>query len=81
MQPYAGLRDHVICEYPAAPKKLAQDIAANPILRDADGEISLPDRPGLGIEIDTRAITKYLVDVNISVNGSTLFASKRFIST
>ncbi len=81
LQPYAGLRDHVICEYPAAPKKLAQDIAANPILRDADGEISLPDRPGLGIEIDTRAITKYLVDVNISVNGSTLFASKRFIST
>lgn len=77
LQPFAGLKDHVICEYPAAPKKLAQEIAANPILRDGNGEISVPDRPGLGIEVDTTAIAKYLVDVKIEVNGRRLFDSPR----
>jgi L-alanine-DL-glutamate epimerase-like enolase superfamily enzyme len=78
LQPYAGLADHVLCEYPAAPKALAREIAANPIHRDTNGEISVPDRPGLGIEVDTGAIEKYRVDVTIAVNGTTLFVSPRF---
>ncbi|WP_421693694.1 mandelate racemase/muconate lactonizing enzyme family protein [Aestuariivirga sp.] len=77
LQPFAGLKDHVICEYPAAPKKLAQEIAANPILRDSNGEISVPDGPGLGIEVNTQAIEKYIIDVKIEVNGRPLFASRR----
>ncbi len=79
LQPFAGLAEHVICEYPAAPKQLAIDIAANTILRNADGEISVPDSPGLGIDVNTSALEKYLVDVNITVKGIPLFASKHFI--
>ena len=76
LQPYAGLKDHHICEYPAAPKALAREIAANPILPDASGEIAAPDRPGLGIEINTSALQKYLVDVEITVQQKKLFASQ-----
>ena len=79
LQPYAGLPDHVICEYPAAPKALAREIAANPLLRDAGGEIAIPDRPGLGVDVDVSAIAKYLVDVRIEARGETLFSSPRLL--
>jgi len=77
LQPYAGLSDHRICEYPAAPKALAREIAANPILPDANGEISVPESPGLGIDINKAAIQKYLVDVEISVQHKPLFRSAK----
>jgi L-alanine-DL-glutamate epimerase-like enolase superfamily enzyme len=79
LQPYAGLADHVICEYPASPKALARAIAANPLLRDAEGEIVISDRPGLGIDVDVNAIAKYLVDIRIEVKGETLFSSPRLL--
>jgi L-alanine-DL-glutamate epimerase-like enolase superfamily enzyme len=77
LQPFAGLADHRICEYPMEPQSLARDIAANPILPDGNGEISLPDAPGLGITVDTRAIAKYLVDVEISAKGTLLYRTPR----
>jgi L-alanine-DL-glutamate epimerase-like enolase superfamily enzyme len=73
LQPYAGLADHRICEYPAAPKALAREIASNPILPDRDGLLSLPDAPGLGIDVDTEAIGKYLIEAEIIVNGRSLY--------
>jgi L-alanine-DL-glutamate epimerase-like enolase superfamily enzyme len=79
LQPYAGLADHLICEYPASPKALARAIAANPLLRDAEGEIVISDRPGLGIDVDVNAIAKYLVDIRIEVKGETLFSSPRLL--
>jgi L-alanine-DL-glutamate epimerase-like enolase superfamily enzyme len=75
LQPYAGLKDHEICEFPFAPKLLAREFTANHLFRDADGYISLSDAPGLGINIDPVAARKYLVGVEIKAKGSTLFAS------
>ena len=75
LQPYAGLAEHTICEYPFAPKPLAWDISVNHILPDAAGEISLPEAVGLGIEIDKPALQKYLVPVEITVKGRTLYSS------
>ena len=37
--------------------------------------MSLPDSPGLGIEIDPAAIRRYLVSVVIEVNKTILFDS------
>jgi L-alanine-DL-glutamate epimerase-like enolase superfamily enzyme len=73
LQPYAGLADHRICEFPAAPKPLAIEMTATHLDRDADGQVLAPDAPGLGIEIDPAAIRKYLVDVEIAVQGKTLY--------
>ncbi len=52
LQPFAGLADHRICEYPVDPKQVALDLSANHLLPDANGEIRAPDAPGLGIEVD-----------------------------
>ncbi len=79
LQPYAGLAAHRICEYPAAPKVLARDIAGEPLKPDDNGEIRLPETPGLGISVDTAAIAKYLVDIEIRMRNKTLYATPRLV--
>jgi len=73
LQPYAGLEDHRICEYPTGLSRLALDLTDTRIAPDADGLIHLPDAPGLGVEVNTSALETYKVDVEIRVNGQTLF--------
>jgi L-alanine-DL-glutamate epimerase-like enolase superfamily enzyme len=73
LQPYAGREGDRICEYPAAPKPLALAFVANPIERDANGEITAPNAPGLGVEVDLEAARAYLVDLEIRVAGRTLY--------
>jgi L-alanine-DL-glutamate epimerase-like enolase superfamily enzyme len=75
LQPYAGLRNHDICEFPFAPKSLAREFTANHLARDTNGFVTLPDAPGLGVQIDVAAARKYLVDVQISAKGKQLFTS------
>ena len=78
LQPFAGLRHHEICEYPASLQQLALDITSNHIAPNANGEIIIPDAPGLGIEINPVALTQYAVDVEIKVGGKTAFSSPTF---
>lgn len=73
MQPFAGLTDHRICEYPAALKQLAVDLTANHVERDGNGEIAAPDAPGLGMEVDLKRLGPYLVDLEIKVGGDLLY--------
>lgn len=75
MQPFAGLADHKICEYPAMPKPLALEMTENHLTPDANGEIAAPDAPGLGITVSAQGARKYLQDVDIRVNGRRLFVT------
>lgn len=75
IQPYAGLRHHSICEYPVAPQPVAWDMCATHITPDANGELTVPEAPGLGIEISTEGMRKYLVDVQIAAKGQTLYCT------
>ena len=71
--PFADLAHHVICEYPVEPKALGIEATRDHILRDANGQIRLPDRPGLGIEPDLEACRRYLKQVEIAVDGQVLY--------
>ena len=73
MHPFAGLKDSWIAEYPMEPKLLCAELNRNRIEMDKDGMISVPERPGLGIEFDTDVIKKYLQDIEIKVEGKILF--------
>jgi L-alanine-DL-glutamate epimerase-like enolase superfamily enzyme len=73
LQPFAGLKDHRICEYPVKPKPVALAFTRTHLARDTNGDIAAPDQPGLGIEIDLDGVRRYLVDVDIRVNGQTLY--------
>jgi L-alanine-DL-glutamate epimerase-like enolase superfamily enzyme len=75
LQPYAGLRDHEICEYPFAPKPLAWDITTNHLAPDADGLVHLPEAPGLGMTVSKAALATYRVAVEISAKGKLLYST------
>lgn len=77
LQPYAGLKDHVICEYPFTPKSVAWDMTRTHLTPDANGEVSIPAAPGLGITVDTEGMAKYLVDVEISAKGKLLYRTPK----
>jgi L-alanine-DL-glutamate epimerase-like enolase superfamily enzyme len=78
LQPYAGLADHRIAEYPFAPRKLALELTGNHIRPDNDGLIRLPEAPGLGMTVNTAALGPYLQNVEIVVAGRRLFRSASF---
>ena len=80
LQPFAGLCEHRICEYPAALKALALELTSNHLERDAAGQVSAPDEPGLGMAISAEAVQRYRVEVDIRVGGRTLYRSPAFQS-
>ena len=73
IQPYAGLDDHVICEYPFAPKPVAWDMTEIHLTPDANGQVFVPATPGLGITMSKTGMAKYLVEVELSVKGKVLY--------
>jgi L-alanine-DL-glutamate epimerase-like enolase superfamily enzyme len=73
LQPFAGLANHLLCEYPVEATELAQTLTKSTLQRNAAGQVELPDAPGLGVEPDLDRIKQYLVDVKISVAGKTLY--------
>jgi L-alanine-DL-glutamate epimerase-like enolase superfamily enzyme len=75
IQPYVGLKDHELCEYPFDPSPLGRDFSRTKLSPDKTGMISVPDRPGLGVEPDLTALEKYALDVEIKVAGKNIFKS------
>ena len=75
LQPFAGLEGHRICEYPFAPKSVAWDMSETHLTPDANGEVNVPAAPGLGITMSAAGMNTYLVDVEISTKGRTLYRS------
>ncbi len=77
LQPYAGLEHHRICEYPFAPKSVAWDMSESHLLPDANGEVRVPEAPGLGVVMSAAGMRQYMVDVEIRAKGKTLYSSPR----
>jgi len=73
LQPYAGLKDDLICEYPVELKQLAYDMTIEHLTPDAEGLIHLPGKPGLGITPNIELIRPYVVDCEIRVGRQTLY--------
>ena len=75
LQPFAGLKESNITEYPMEPKLLCQELTLDRIEVGADGMIEAPDAPGMGVTINTAAVKKYLVEAEIKVKGKTLYST------
>lgn len=78
LQSYAGYEEYYISEYPVELKQLAKDISVESIDRDESGFIRVPDKPGLGITVNTKLLRKYLVDVEIKVAGKNVFVNSEW---
>jgi L-alanine-DL-glutamate epimerase-like enolase superfamily enzyme len=75
IQPYAGLKDHELCEYPFDPSSLGKDFTKTKLSPDQNGLIRLPEGAGLAIEPDLAALNHYALDVEIKVAGKEVFKS------
>lgn len=75
LQPFAGIEKDQLCEYPVELTSLAKDITQTKIDIDNDGYIHIPEQAGLGIVVDIQSVKKYLVDVEIKVNGKLIYYS------
>jgi L-alanine-DL-glutamate epimerase-like enolase superfamily enzyme len=73
LQPYAGLSEHDLCEYPVEASALAQSLTPLLIKLDAEGHVHLPETPGLGITPISETIRKYLTETEIVVNGKVIY--------
>jgi L-alanine-DL-glutamate epimerase-like enolase superfamily enzyme len=77
IQPYAGLADHELCEFPCQPSALARELTRERLLPVRSGRVVLPEQPGLGIEPNALAIRKYLVETEIIVGGRKIMTSPK----
>jgi L-alanine-DL-glutamate epimerase-like enolase superfamily enzyme len=77
LQPYAGLEDHVICEYPFTPKSVAWDMSVTHLEPDGNGEVRVPSAPGLGITMSPEGMAHYIVDVEILAKGTLLYRTPK----
>jgi L-alanine-DL-glutamate epimerase-like enolase superfamily enzyme len=75
MQAFVGLEDHKICEFPLEPKSVAWDLSVEHIAMNSAGEITAPDAPGLGIQVDEVALRPYLREVEIKIDGQLAYES------
>jgi L-alanine-DL-glutamate epimerase-like enolase superfamily enzyme len=73
LQPFAGLANHGLSEYPVEARPLAADLSAERIVPDADGKVVVPAAPGLGITPRLDTIRQYLLDLEITVGGKRLY--------
>ncbi len=73
IQPFAGIKNSYVCEYPVEACPLAVEITKEQLLPNEDGEIVLPEKPGLGLTVDTQNLKKYLVETEIRVRGKLLY--------
>lgn len=73
LQPFAGMELDWLCEYPVEAKSLAVEATTTHLELDENGTVAAPAAPGLGLEVNLAALEPYLVDVEISVNGTTLY--------
>src|SRR6266540_71647 len=57
----ASIPNGLILEFDQNPNALRQELLREPITVDREGFVTLPDRPGLGVELDPATIEKYRV--------------------
>ena len=73
LQPYAGLEQDLLCEYPVELQPLAVAVTENSIGLDPDGFVHAPAAPGLGMRVNHAGLQPFLVDVEIRVGGQLLY--------
>lgn len=65
---------HPLAEYMVGGSELALELTTRPIARAGDGTVTVPDAPGLGVEVNRDTLARYVQRVEISVGGTALAA-------
>lgn len=79
LQPFAGHPAGSICEFPIELKSLAWDMTVEHIIPDSNGQVNIPEGPGLGLTPNLEAAKPYLLDVEIAVGGKVLYRTPELV--
>jgi len=60
LQLAAGISNFLIFEYMYPPNPLREEILQEPLPKPENGYITISDKPGLGIKLDEKAVSRYL---------------------
>jgi L-alanine-DL-glutamate epimerase-like enolase superfamily enzyme len=66
---FATVERFDLLEFVVGGSALAASLVSDPLVRAADGSISAPARPGLGVTIDVDTVREYLRPVRITIAG------------
>ena len=58
----AAIPNGLVLEWDQNPNAIRDELLQEPLRLEADGTVKLPERPGLGIELDRGAVERYRVD-------------------
>ena len=58
----ASIPNSLVLEWDQNPNALRDELLKEPLKLESDGTVRLPERPGLGIELDRAAVERYRVD-------------------
>jgi L-alanine-DL-glutamate epimerase-like enolase superfamily enzyme len=73
---FADVEKFKYLEYPAAGSRLAFDLVSG-LERDAKGMVNLPEKPGLGVEVNIDVVREFFVPVRVELSGQTIFQSEQ----
>ncbi len=73
LQPYAGISEFSLCEYPTDPSPLAANLTQESMFIDKKGFLQIPQGVGLGMSLNKNTIQTYLQDVEIKIGKKTLY--------
>ena len=66
---FAAVEQFDLVEYAVGGSELAESLTVERIVPGSDGLVAAPEAPGLGVDVDSGAIERYLVPVSITVDG------------
>lgn len=75
LQPYAGLETATLCEYPVEASALATQLTLESLTIDHNGQVHLPERPGLGMTPNPATIRQYLQPVEINLGDRIIYTT------
>jgi L-alanine-DL-glutamate epimerase-like enolase superfamily enzyme len=75
LAPFADNESEHLAEYPEELSELGAAIAGRSITPNTAGKIQIPDRPGIGVDVDTPNLLIYQRSVNITIDDEILYQS------
>ncbi len=75
LQPYLGIEEFELCEYPVSRSEVARAISPSTLNLNA-GWVTIPEGPGLGVIPDLKALAPYEKTVEIKIDHELVFKSK-----
>jgi L-alanine-DL-glutamate epimerase-like enolase superfamily enzyme len=75
MAVFAGDPECLWVEYCESGSPLVRDMVREPILPDSESTVGLPERPGIGVDVDLAGVKEFARSVSVTIDGKAIGGS------